>query len=172
MIFSGIYLPDLYPLSYTGLTRLNGSSFLDKQLLLYDIASVKHPSPELNRVQQLLDKLEQRATTCPGLYPVRAQLEFLNLASDHQLQQLLALEDLPLLPAPDIFRLSLTLEQFWRDPTLCQQILSQSLLRHQSVTLCSYLPNTSSQNSWFLLLQKFLPTHSKTACQNKELKSA
>jgi len=127
--------------------------------------------PEFVRVQQQLEKLEQRALTCRGLFPVHTQLEFLNLASDHQFQCLLSREEIATLTASELHDLLNSLEYFWHPPSFCQQALAQSLLRYQSVTLKTYQPGDSLANNWQHIVRAGLELKSETTGKNKQCKS-
>lgn len=137
-----------------------------------DFQVMKEPCPELLRVQQLLDKLEQRARTCRGLFPVASALEFLNLASDQECHRLIPVEELSNLNPSQLHLISLCLERFWRDPSLCQQVLAQCLLRHGRTSLKIHQPGSFLQGGWFNVIQKALQPPAETTCQNTQLKSA
>lgn len=67
------------------------------------------------RKEELLAKLEKRSISCPGLYPVRTQEDFLRLARDHA--------------QGGDESVCQVLEEIWRRPDEAVQINAQSLIR-------------------------------------------
>lgn len=67
------------------------------------------------RKEELLAKLEKRAGSCPGLYPVRSREDFLRIAIDHAKGSDEA-----------VCRI---LEEIWRRPDETLQINAQSLIQ-------------------------------------------
>lgn len=75
----------------------------------------KKDAEHARRKDELLEKLEERAVSCPGLYPVRTRAEFLRLAIDHAKGNDEAVCQI--------------LEEIWRRPDEALQMNAQSLIR-------------------------------------------
>ena len=67
------------------------------------------------RRDELLAKLEARAASCPGLYPLRAAEDFLRVAQDHA--------------GPGTEEVCRILEIMWQRPDEAVQFNAQSLIR-------------------------------------------
>lgn len=121
------------------------------------------------RLQELLTKLALRAHDCPGLYAVKSELDFLNLASDDRIKNFIRLEDLANMQQTPLVELCHCLETLWRNPALSHQLLAQSLLRHHPVDLHTHTQKKSAAWTWHEFVLKQANQLTETTCQQKHL---
>ncbi|MEM6601963.1 MAG: hypothetical protein AAF649_11305 [Verrucomicrobiota bacterium] len=116
-----------------------------------DILKMMHQSEHQIRLEKILDRLETRSGQCPGMFPVKTQQHWQQLALLHEPA---AEESTPLLWQ--------TLESFDRDPQLAHLALNRLMARHAPAQLMSVEtnPKTNARKQQAAIDSLLCPPHS------------